>query len=105
LACPFPSELANVKSEPYLRLASNASELVARDPLPEQILALLGQSSEPRTTERIRSSLQVRNQRLVECLRQLSEQRKVVRLPQGYVLAALTPPLMLEPSSPRVAPR
>jgi hypothetical protein len=100
---PLPLELANVESGPYLKLAPNASELAPRDPLPEQILALLGQSSAPRTTESIRSSLQVRNQRLVECLRQLSEQRKVVRLPQGYALASL--PLMMESSSPRVAPR
>lgn len=104
-AGPLALELANVESGPYLRLASNASELVARDPLPEQILALLGQSSEPRTAESIRSSLQVRNQRLVEALRQLSDQRKVVRLPQGYVLASSTLPLTIESSSPRVAPR
>ena len=104
---PLAVELANAESGPYLRLASapNASELAARDPLPEQILALLGQSSEPRTAESIRSSLQVRNQRLVECLRQLSEQRKIVRLPQGYALASSTLPLMMESSSPRVAPR
>ena len=106
-AGPLALELANVESGPYLRLASasSASELVARDPLPAQILALLGQSSEPRMTESIRSSLQVRNQRLVECLRQLSDQRKVVRLPQGYVLASSTLPLLMESSSPRVAPR
>lgn len=85
---PLPLELVNGESGPYLKLAPNASELPSRDPLPEQILALLGQSTEPRTTESIRSSLQVRNQRLVECLRQLSEQGKVIRLPQGYVLAA-----------------
>ena len=85
---PLPLELANTESGPYLRLAPNASELASRDPLPEQILALLGQSSEPRTTESIRSSLQVRNQRLVEALRQLSEQRKIVRLPGGYVLTS-----------------
>jgi AAA domain len=102
---PLPLELANTESGPYLKLAPTASELLSRDPLPVQILALLSQSSEPRTTETIRSSLQVRNQRLVECLRQLSEQRKVVRLPQGYVLASSTPPLILESSSPRVAPR
>src|SRR5437879_11638033 len=104
---PLPLELANAESGPYLKLASapNASELAPRDPLPEQVLALLGQSSEPRTTESIRSTLQVRNQRLVECLRQLSEQQKVVRLPQGYVLASSTLTLMVESSSPRVAPR
>jgi len=102
---PLPLELANTESGPYLRLAPNASELASRDPLPEQILAFLGQSSEPRTTESIRSSLQVRNQRLVECLRQLFEQRKVVRLPQGYVLASPTLPVTTESTSSRVAPR
>src|SRR5437773_2629925 len=106
-AGPLPLELANVESGPYLRLASapNAVEPAARDPLPEQILALLGQSSEPRTAENIRSTLQVRNQRLVECLRQLAEQRKIVRLPQGYLLTSSTLPLTMESSSPRVAPR
>src|SRR5260370_10873807 len=106
-AGPLALELANVESRPYLRLASapNTSELATRDPLPEQILAVLGQSSEPRTAESIRSSLQVRNQRLVECLRQLSDQRKIVRLPQGYVLVSSTLPLMVESGSPRVAPR
>jgi len=104
-AGPLALELANAESGPYLRLASNASELVTRDPLPDQILALLGQSPEPRTAESIRSSLQVRNQRLVEALRQLIEQRKIIRLSQGYMLASSTPTLMLESSSPRVAPR
>ncbi len=106
-AGPLPLELANLESGPYLRLASapNAVELAARDPLPEQIIALLGQSSEPRTAENLRSTLQVRNQRLVECLRQLAEQRKIVRLPQGYLLTSSTLPLTMESSSPRVAPR
>ncbi len=82
---PLPVELANAESGPYLTLASAPTAELARDSLPEQILALLGQSSEPRTAESIRSSLQVRNQRLVECLRQLSQQQRIVRLPQGYV--------------------
>src|SRR5262249_32385525 len=82
-AGPFPLELANVESKPFLRLisASNASDLTPRDPLPDQILTLLGHSSEPRTAESLRSNLQVRNQRIVECLRQLIEQHKIVRLP------------------------
>jgi hypothetical protein len=105
-AGPLPLELANVESRPYLRLASEPNtELAPRDPLPDQILALLGQSCEPRTAESIRSNLQVRNQRLVEALRQLVDQRKVVRLPQGYLLASSTLPLTMESSSPRVAPR
>ena len=105
---PFALELANPESGPYLKLASAiVEESSSRDPLLEQILALLGQSSEPRTAESIRSSLQVRNQRLVEALRQLSEQRKVVRLPQGYRLASHSnlPLMMIESSSLRVAPR
>ncbi len=106
-AGPLALELANCDSGPYLKLTSTiqAAES-ARDPLLEQILALLGQSSQPRTAESLRSSLQVRNQRLVEALRQLSEQGKVVRLSQGYALPRnSTLPLMMESSSPRVAPR
>lgn len=104
---PVALELASAESGPHLRLASvlRASELAARDALPGQNLASLGQSSEPCTAESIRSNLQVRNQRLIEALRQLVEQRKIVRLSQGYVLASSTPTLMLESSSPRVAPR
>jgi hypothetical protein len=106
-AGPLPLELVSAESGPYLRLASasNVAELTPRDPLPDQILALLAQSSVPRTAESIRSTLQVRNQRLVETLRQLAEHRKIVRLPQGYLLASSTLPLTLESSSPRVAPR
>jgi hypothetical protein len=105
-AGPMPLELVSTESGPYLRLASapNTAELASRDPLPDQILALLAHSSEPRTAESIRSTLQVRNQRLVETLRQLVDQRKVVRLSQGY-LASSTLPLTMESSSPRVAPR
>jgi len=110
-AGPLALELANSESAPYLKLASplNAAESSSRDPLLEKLLALLAQSSQPRTAESIRSSLQVRNQRLVEALRQLVEQGKLVRLPQGYALPALnSAPLFMEStesSSPRVAPR
>jgi AAA domain len=104
-AGPFALELVTVESGPYLKLMSQTSEFAMHDPLPDQILALLGQSSKPRTAESLRSSLQVRNQRLVECLRQLCEQRKVVHLSQGYVLASSTIPLVMASSSPRVAPR
>ena len=111
-AGPLTLELAessNAGSGPYLKLTSpaNTAEPAPGDPLLDQILALLAQSSQPRTAESLRSTLQVRNQRLVEALLQLSEQRKVVRLPQGYALPAnSSPPLpMMESSSPRVAPR
>jgi len=105
---PLALELANSESGPHLKLASavHAAESSLGDPLGEQILALLGQSSAPRTADSLRSSLQVRNQRLVEALRQLVDQRKIARLAQGYVLAhASAPPLILESISPRVAPR
>jgi hypothetical protein len=101
-------ELANSESGPHLKLAStvHAADTPARDPLAEQILALLGQSRQPRTAESLRSSLQVRNQRLVETLRQLVDQRKILRLAQGYALVhASAPPLTLDSISPRVAPR
>src|SRR5881396_2409213 len=70
-AGPLALELAQAESGPYLKLASqpNASEPDRRNPLLEQILTLLGQSSQPRTAENLRASLQVRNQRLVEALR------------------------------------
>lgn len=105
---PLALELTNPESGPYLRLASPspAAPLAQRDPLLEQILALLSQSLEPRTAENIRSHLQVRNQRLVEALRQLLEQGQVLRLPHGFVAAVNSaPPLLRESSSPRVAPR
>jgi hypothetical protein len=107
-AGPLAVELANSESAPYLKLASTVQAAEpARDPLLEQILALLSQSSEPRTAEGIRSSLQVRNQRLVQALRQLCEQGKVVRFAQGYALQPNNSvlPLLMESSSPRVAPR
>jgi hypothetical protein len=105
---PLALELENSESGPHLKRVSAvlAAESSPRDPLPEQILALLGKSSQPLTAENLRSSLHVRNQRLVEALRQLVDHRKIMRVAQGYVLAhASAPPLILESISPRVAPR
>ena len=88
-AGPLALELAESSNSgpgPYLQLAATACGIDATpDPLPEQILALLAQSSEPRTADSLRSSLQVRNQRLVQALRQLSGQGKILRRPRGYV--------------------
>jgi hypothetical protein len=105
---PFALDLVNSESGPHLKLASTVPgpQSPAHDPIAEQILTLLGQSSVPLTAESLRASLQIRNQRLVEALRQLLDQRKVVRLAQGYIVAhASAPPLILESISPRVAPR
>src|SRR6266850_2943392 len=81
---PLTLELARAPSGPHLTLVfpTNSSDSHRPDPLLGQILTLLRQSSQPRTAENLRSSLQVRNQRVVEALRQLCEQGKVVRLPQ-----------------------
>ncbi len=108
-AGPLALELAESSNSgpgPYLKLspAANTGEPPRADPLVEQLLALLAQSSEPRTAESLRSSLQVRNQRLVEALRLLCQQGEVVRLPQGYLLPANSTRLE-ESSSLRVAPR
>jgi len=102
-AGPLALELAISESGPYLKLGSAA--LPHGDPLLDQILALLSQSSEPCTAESLRSRLQVRNQRLVETLRQLCEQGKVVRLPQGYLRSRNSALPLIDSSSPRVAPR
>jgi hypothetical protein len=79
---------------PFLKLVSTATivESAPADPLIAQILGLLAQSSQPRTAESLRSSLQVRNQRLVEALRQLSEDGEVVRSTQGYALPPRSDP-------------
>jgi hypothetical protein len=90
---PFALELVDAQSGPYLKPTSpaNAPEPDRRNPLLEQILTLLRQSSEPRTAENLRSTLQVRNQRVVEALRQLCAEGQVVRLPQGYALEPSLP--------------
>ena len=83
---------------PFLKLLSTATIVEpapAADPLIAQILGLLAQSSQPRSAESLRSSLQVRNQRLVEALRQLSEDGEVVRSTQGYTLPHRSDPLPL----------
>lgn len=76
------------KLGPFLKLVSTATIIdpAPADPLIAKILDLLAQSSQPRTAENLRSSLQVRNQRLVETLRQLSEHGEIVRSNQGYSL-------------------
>lgn len=90
------SEVLSIQTPgPYLKLAaaSKATLPAPTDPLPGRLLELLAQSPQPRTLDSLRTSLQVRNQRLVEALRLLSQQSKVVRLPQGYVLHPNAPPL------------
>jgi hypothetical protein len=56
------------------------------DALCTRILELLSESSEPRTVAQLRAALRVRNQRLVETLRQLVDQGKIHRFEHGYAL-------------------
>ena len=53
------------------------------DSLSERILHLLSKSPEPLPAETIRMSLRARKQRLLEALRDLLENGKIVKLPQG----------------------
>ena len=91
---PITLELVESQtSGPYLKLAAtSALQSPAEDPIFNRILELLRTSPQPRTTESLRNDLQVRNQRLVEALRLLSQQRKVVRSSQGYALPTVSTP-------------
>lgn len=80
---------------PYLQVASASAESPPEDPIFNRILELL-RTSQPRTAEALRNDLQVRNQRVVEALRLLSQQGRVVRSSQGYsLLTGSTPSLLL----------
>lgn len=89
---PLALELAGASSPDaatYLKLASSADQVdcpTRVDQLQSRILQRLSSSTEPLTVDHLRSKLQVRNQRVVEALRQLSVQGKVERMPRGYAL-------------------
>ena len=93
---PIAIELIHLDGgHPHLQLVAHDSVL-APDPstpntiqtnaLCSRILECLSESSEPRTVAQLRSALRVRNQRLIEALRQLTDQGKIRRLERGYVL-------------------
>jgi hypothetical protein len=63
----------------------------AADTLASRIFDLLSAASEPMTVENLRSRLQVRNERVVDALRQLSSQGKVQRLARGYTVGSNLP--------------
>ena len=91
-AGPFLLELAKSQdnASAYLRLLSSGPVETSSktDTLPERILQLLSGVMEPMTVDLLRQRLQVRNQRVVEALRQLSSQGSVQRMPHGYALSA-----------------
>jgi hypothetical protein len=91
-AGPFVLELAQPSGETgaHLRLvpADKIKTGSTQDALPQQILHLLSAAIEPMTVDSLRNRLQVRNQRVVEALRQLSSQGEIQRSARGYILTA-----------------
>ncbi len=94
---PLAFELVDSPHGPYLELTdpATADPSPAIDPVCHQILEVLSSSAQPVTADRLRSILQVRNQRVVETLRTLCGNGKIVRLAQGYALCS-NPPLPLQ---------
>ncbi len=83
---PLGFELVESSHGPYLQLTTTvaADDSPEPDTLPGRILELLAKSAQPVTADRLRSMLQIRNQRVVEALRSLTSAGQVVRLAQGY---------------------
>ena len=98
-AGPFVLQLAQPSdsSGAHLSLvATDKSQPVSKnDSLAGRILQLLSAATEPMTVDSLRNQLQVRNQRVVETLRQLCSQGKVQRLVRGYALSTRPLPLKL----------
>lgn len=90
---PVGIELIHLNDgHPHLELVA-PDRLITPDPKPNssqpdafctRILELLSESSEPRTVAQLRALVRVRNQRLIEALRQLVDQGKIQRLERGY---------------------
>ena len=90
----------------HLRIVSPDRTVAAPipDTLATRILNLLSRSAEPLTVDSLRSRLQIRNQRVVQALRQLSSQGQVQRLARGYALRVDRGPLPPRPSEPPSVP-
>jgi hypothetical protein len=86
-----PVSLELVQSDttgPHLKIAiidGTQSDSLQYD-LPARILELLASTPEPQTIDSIRSRLQVRNQRVVEAIRNLAAQGKIQRHTRGFAL-------------------
>ena len=89
---PLPLELvsaAEPNQSPYLRLRSPAEDDSSKPAaLPDRILELLASAATPVTTDTLRSSLQIRKQRVIEALRGLCAEGLIVRTEKGYVLSS-----------------
>jgi hypothetical protein len=87
---PIALELVQSESTgPHLRITSlngNLTEKPSQDGLASRILELLSAESGPLTIETLRSRLQVRNERVVETLRSLEAQGKLLRGKNGITI-------------------
>ncbi len=72
----------------YLKIVSAGppSSCPIQDGLASRILQLLATATEPLTIDNLRSRLQVRNQRVVEAIRELADQGRVQRQARGFAL-------------------
>jgi hypothetical protein len=90
---PLPLELvpaADPNQSPCLRLRTSVEDDASKHTtLPDRILELLAAAAAPVTTDALRSSLQIRKQRVVEALRSLCARGLIVRTENGYVLSSL----------------
>jgi hypothetical protein len=82
---PLGYELVESSHGPYLQLTPTlqADGSHETDSLPRRILELLAKTKEPVTADRLRSVLQMRNQRVVEALRFLASSGQIIRLASG----------------------
>ncbi len=80
---------SDAEQGPSLRLSTPRDEEQPEgDPLQERITRLLSESQELLTTDSIRAALQVRKQRVLETLRRLCGSGLILRVDNGYQLAA-----------------
>ena len=90
---PLGFDLVESPHGPYLQLTPSVPMNGSREPdtLPARILEMLARSPEPVTADRLRSVLQIRNQRVVEVLRSLTSTGEIVRSVQGYSVSPNQP--------------
>jgi hypothetical protein len=86
---PIALELAQSDLGASLRISSIAANPLESSPndLASRIIELLASSPEPLTINKLRTRLQVRNERVVEAIRILIAQGKVKRLSRGFSLS------------------
>jgi hypothetical protein len=84
---PFTIDLVSGDVGPHLKLQTPSPDLSpGPDSLAPTILDLLSKSAHPLPTEKIRSPLGVRKQRLLETLRTLVNDGRITRQAEGYLL-------------------